>query len=41
MTSNLEIEDFIERAEDFLTHKEGTEETSLSEVRQLGGLDGR
>ena len=41
MTSNLEIEDATERAEDFLTHQEGIEETSLSEVRQPGGLDGR
>ena len=41
MTSNLEIEDVIERAENFLTHQEGIEETSLSEVRQPGGLDGR
>ena len=40
MTSNLEIEDVIERAENFLTHQEGIEETSLSEVRQPGGPDG-
>ena len=41
MTSNLEIEDVIERAEGILTHQEGIEETSLSEVRQPGGLDRR
>ena len=41
MTSNLETEYVIERAEDFLTHHEGIEETSSSEVRQPGGLSGR
>ena len=41
MTSNLKIEDAIERAENFLTHQEGIEETSLSEVRQPEGPDGR
>ena len=41
MTSNLEIEDVIERAGNFLTHQEGIEETSLSEVRQPRRLDGR
>ena len=41
MTLNFEIEGVIERAEDFLTHHEGTEETSSLEVRQPRGLSGR